>query len=257
MMERFDDGNMADVYRLGDRVRKPKGTWWPATRQVLRYLEDAGYPHSQRITSESSDLVDFRYVDGNTISPDLHGADDDHTLIVIGTRVREMHDTLIDFRLDPGTETVPWPISPPGNNILCHNDISPWNTVMLDDEVQAFIDWDLVSFGTREWELAWMCWRWAPIYPQGERTAFSADSQAARCRTLLEAYGLDALNLDDFVALIDRRMESALEVVEQLGAQGVPGFDRLLATGMHLSGHEDRAWLAEHAPLFRSRLESL
>lgn len=120
----------------------------------------------------------------------------------------------------------------------------------------GFIDWDLVSYGSREWELAWICWRWAPLYPAPERTGFDIGEQARRCNILLDSYGRDALDLRGFVTEIDRRMQCGLEVVEVLGAQGVPGFDRLLATGMHLSGHDDRAWLARHRDQIVAALDS-
>lgn len=257
MIERFDDGNMAEVVKIGDVVRKQKSPWWNATRQILLHLESVDYPFSQRIISEDKDTSDFDYIKGETLLPNLDGHEGEETLTVLGQRIRELHDALEGFRLEPGTETVPWPVSPSTESIICHNDLSPWNTVMSDGDFQAFIDWDLVSYGTREWDLAWVCWRWAPIYPQGQRIRFDAATQARRCEILLRAYGIDALNLDDFVALIDLRMECGLESVEQLGAQGVPGFQQLLETGMHLSGHDDRAWLAAHTQTFRAVLESL
>lgn len=257
MIERFDDGNMADIFKIGNIVRKQKSPWWDATCQVLLHLESVGYPWSQRIVAEHAESVDFTYIHGTTIAPDLRGFTDENTLRLIGQRIRELHDALVGFRLDHGTETVPWPVSPSAETIICHNDLSPWNTVVNDGIFQGFIDWDLVSYGTREWELAWACWRWAPIYPQGERITFDAAAQMDRCSILLRAYGLDVLDLNHFVDLIDRRMECALQSVEQLGARGVPGFKQLLATGMHLSGHDDRAWLAAHLETFRAGLESL
>lgn len=257
MIERFDDGNMADVYRVGDIVRKQKGTWWDATRQVLQHLESVEYPWSQRIAREEAHTVDFTFIPGETVLPDLTNYESVAFLQMIGSRARELHDALDGFQLDAGTECVPWPIPPPKNSIICHNDLSPWNIVASDGALRGFIDWDLVSYGTREWELAWMCWRWAPMYPYGSRTGFNSGDQARRCKILLEAYGLDALDLSGFADVIDRRMECALEVVEQLGAQGFPGFDRLLESGMHLSGHNDRLWLAEHRDAFRAALETL
>lgn len=255
MIERFTDGNMADVYRIGDVVRKQKGPWWDATRQILQHLGSVGYPWSQRIVQEDSDTVDFTYIAGDTVLPDLTGCESIDFLRTIGLRARELHNALDGFRLTPDTETVPWPVRPQANAIICHNDLSPWNTVVHEGEFRGFIDWDLVSYGTREWELAWMCWRWGPIYSHGERIQFTAEQQADRCRILLESYGLDAIELTGFVDMIDLRMECGLESVEQLGAQGVPGFDRLLATGMHLSAHDDRAWLKEHREVFVSQLE--
>lgn len=257
MMERFADGNMADVYRLGNVVRKQRGVWWDATRQVLNHLESVAYPWSPRILAESDQTVDLSYIEGKTIPATLDGGSSPDLLQEIGRRTRQLHDVLDGFRLRPGSTTVSWPVAPPGDTIMCHNDLSPWNTVLKNGTFRGFIDWDLVSYGTREWELAWMCWRWAPIYPYEQRTRFDADEQLQRCRILLEAYGLDALDIRAFAYLIDRRMRCGLEVVEVLGSQGVPGFDRLLNAGMHLSGHDDRAWLAQNHRVFQTLFDSL
>lgn len=254
--ERFSDGNMADVVRVGDRVRKQRGTWWGATRQVLYHLADRGYPWSPRVLAENDDQSELTFIRGSTIPADLAGASDETVLREIGLRARELHDALEGFQLAPGTICVPWPIRPEEELIICHNDLSPWNTVVDGGVFQGFIDWDLVSVATREWELAWMCWRWAPMYPTGTRIGFTPAQQAVRCRVLLEAYGLDAIRREGFVDLIDQRMQCAVDVVEQLGAEGVPGFDRLLASGMHLSGLDDRAWLGENLETFRRIIEA-
>lgn len=254
-MERvFSDGNMADVVRIGDRVRKQKSPWWNATRQVLGHLEQVGFRWSPRVLMEDRGFVELSFVPGETIHPSLAAYEAPEFLVTIGQRVRELHDALDGFQLAPGTETVPWPVEPEQHSIVCHNDLSPWNTVMLGDTFQGFIDWDLPSVATREWDLAWVCWRFTPIYPTGERTSFTAQQQAQRCRMLLEAYGMDAIDLRGFVDLIDLRMECGVSSVEELGGRGVPGFDRILASGMHLSAHDDRRWLAEHRETFASML---
>lgn len=252
MIERFEDGNMADVLRIDDIVRKQRPPWWAASRQVLEYLQRVEFKWSPRIVAERDSEIDLTYVPGHTIPAGLDSYESEDWLIKVGSLAREMHDALEGFQPQPGAEFVPWPIEPKEKAILCHNDFSPWNTVVQDGEINGLIDWDLVSMGTREWELAWICWRWAPIYPLGSRTGFDAHEQARRCRILLDAYGTDRLILDGFVDLIDQRMQCAVDVVEMLGAQGVPGFDRLLTTGMHLSGHDDRAWLADHRDTFVS-----
>lgn len=254
--ERFSDGNMADVFRVGDRVRKQRGAWWDATRQVLDHLAAEGYAWSPRVFAASDDQVELSYISGATIAAGLTGARDERTLCEMGHRARELHNALDGFRFSPGTTFVPWPVRPEDELIICHNDLSPWNSVFDNGDFRGFIDWDLVSMATREWELAWMCWRWAPIYPTGDRTDFTVTQQAERCRILLDAYGLDAIDRTGFVDLIDQRMQCAVDVVEQLGAEGVPGFDRLLATGRHLSGLDDRAWLNEHRCVFQQTIES-
>lgn len=256
MEEKSTDGNMADVIRLGDRVRKQKGPWWSATRQVLEHLEESGYPWSSRLLAENEDTVDLAFITGSTIDASLTAHLEPGLPVTIGRRIRELHDALEGFDLAAATEVVPWPVEPQEKQIVCHNDLSPWNTVMKEGEFQGFIDWDLVSVATREWDLAWACWRFAPIYPRGERIRFTAREQAIRCNILLNVYGKDALNLDGFVDLINMRMRCGIDSVEVLGPQGVPGFDRLLATGMHLSAHNDRGWLAANRDAFVEALES-
>jgi hypothetical protein len=255
MEQVFTDGNMADVVRIGNRVRKQKSPWWNATRQVLNHLEQVEFRWSPRVLHEDEQFVELSFVPGETIEASLVGHDDPELLVTIGQRVRELHDALEGFELLPDTECVPWPVAPDQRLIVCHNDLSPWNTVMGGNTFQGFIDWDLVSVATREWDLAWVCWRFAPIYPGGGAPGFTARQQADRCRILLDAYGTDALDLHGFVDLIDMRMECGLESVEQLGAQGVTGFDRILASGMHLSAHDDRRWFNDHRRIYAEALE--
>lgn len=257
IIELFADGNMAEVLRIGDSVRKSRPAWWLASREVLSHLEHHGYPQSPRVLNETDTYIELGYINGETVPADLAAFEDEGILEQLGQHVRRLHDTLAGLQLLPEADYVPWAVPPPTCTILCHNDISPWNTVMLDGLIQGFVDWDLVSPGSREWELAWMCWRWAPIYPSPHRTTFSAEQQANRCITLLKAYGTDALDLDQFVNLIDRRMHCALATVEVLGAQRITGFDHLLDQGLHLSGHDDRDWLDLHRSVFESALRKV
>lgn len=249
-------GNMADVIRTGDRIRKAKNPWWPATHQVLTYLDSQDWQYSPRVLAESDTMVELTYLDGETIDPSLTGFAGEQLLRQVGRAVRSLHDTLLPFHLEHGTRTVPWTPPPSRSEILCHNDLSPWNTVLKEGELVGFIDWDLVSPGSREWELAWVCWRFAPIYPTGERTSFTAAEQASRCATLLTSYGRDAVDIPHLLDEIDRRMQCGVDVVEDLGAAGVPGFDRLLASGLHLSAHDDRAWYQANRTAFAGALLS-
>lgn len=249
----FSDGNMFDVVRIGDRVRKQKSTWWQATVAVLSHLEQVGYVHSPRMLSADENNLYFSFVEGETIPADLVGYTDLAWIEEIGRQVRALHDALDGLVLIE--ETMPIPPLPAGHSTVCHCDLGPWNVVVQDDLFTGFIDWDLVAMATREWDLAYACWRWAPIYPHGGATGYSAQKQAERCRLLLESYGTDKINLDGFVDLIDIRMQAAIDVVDNLGSQGVPGFTNLYESGAHLGGHDDRAWLAANRDTFIQIIE--
>ncbi len=257
MRQVFSDGNMADVVRIGDTIHKQRGPWWDATRQTLTHLEAVNYPWSPRILAESDDTVQLTFIPGDTIDAGLTTHNDDEFLVIIGQRVRELHTALDGFRLLPGTTSVPWTPAPSDATMLCHNDLSPWNTVVREGAFAGLIDWDLVSYGTAEWELAWVCWRFAPLYPTGDRIPFSAQRQAERCATILSAYGPERLRLGTFLDVMDARMACGVDTVEILGAAGVPGFDRILSTGMHLSAIDDRRWMSEHRTTLENVISAL
>ena len=47
--------------------------------------------------------------------------------------------------------------------VVCHNDLSPKNTVYSEDGSRAiaFIDWDIAAPGPRIHDLAFICWQYA------------------------------------------------------------------------------------------------
>jgi aminoglycoside phosphotransferase (APT) family kinase protein len=145
--------------------------------------------------------------------------------------------------------------APEAPTLVCHSDIGPWNTIVLDGKITGLIDWDLVAPGTPEWDLAYAAWRFAPLYPAG-RTRFTLVEQANRIRLLLDGYGLASKRRQGFVRLVLQRMRSAVDTVERLGHERVPGFMRLYDGGLHLSGLDDLAWLRKHESSVTRRVES-
>ena len=72
--------------------------------------------------------------------------------------------------------------------VVCHNDLAPKNTVYDDDRRPiAFIDWDLAAPGARIHDVAHLCWQYLDLGP-----AIRDVARAARnLRIICDAYGLD------------------------------------------------------------------
>jgi hypothetical protein len=188
---------------------------------------------------------ELSFIPGRSIPASLAGYEDESILLQVGVTIRAFHDAMEGFVLTQGTSCVPMAQAPEFPTLVCHNDLGPWNVIVHDGRVTGLIDWDLVAPGTPEWDLAYAAWRFAPLYPEG-RTRFTPVEQALRITLLLDAYGLPSDRRKGFVRLILQRMRSAVDTVESLGQKRVPGFSRLFDNGLHLSGHDDQAWVTEH-----------
>jgi aminoglycoside phosphotransferase (APT) family kinase protein len=61
-------------------------------------------------------------------------------------------------------ETVEFGGAPRDGGVVCHNDLSPDNTVYEPaGKPRAFIDWDLAAPAPPLWDLAWAAYRFVPL----------------------------------------------------------------------------------------------
>jgi hypothetical protein len=241
--EVFADGNMAAVVRRGNEVRRGRTRWSEASRAVLRHLEAVGFAQAPRYLGSEGETERFSFVPGETPGADLAGYRDDAILSQVGTMIRAYHDAMSSFVPPAG---VKWPIAPgtPESDgtqgVICHNDIAPWNVVCEDGQLKALIDWDLVAPATRAWDLAYAAWRFAPLYP--DEAFGSPNERVRRIHLLLDAYGMAVDDRRGFPEIILARMQAAYDTVEEWGASGVPGFERLYRLGLHRDALEHIAW---------------
>ncbi|WP_332835778.1 phosphotransferase [Microbacterium halophytorum] len=73
-------------------------------------------------------------------------------LMRVGSIVRAIHDASAAF-IAPENATWESAIPAPGGELVCHNDLAPWNLIM--GERWVFIDWDAAAPSTRLWDLAY------------------------------------------------------------------------------------------------------
>jgi thiamine kinase-like enzyme len=70
----------------------------------------------------------------------------------VGRLVRAIHDASAAYEPDSDSTWIT-PIPAPGADLICHNDLAPWNLLIGDRWV--FIDWDGAAPSTRLWDLAY------------------------------------------------------------------------------------------------------
>jgi len=245
MDEPLVGGNTSAVVRRGAAVARPARPWTPAVQALLRHLEDRGFtgaPRALGLDADGRELVSFvpGTVPVHPLPPFVLG---DAALTAVARLVRAFHDATVGFRAPAGARWWRMPGAPDGGDVVCHNDLAPYNTVYADGLPVAFIDWDTAAPGPRSWDVAHAVWRFVPL------TA-AADPVAAgrRVRAFCDAYGL--AERGDLLALVRRRQQVLHDTVIEEARRAVPAFAAMVGTE-HVEGPlRDRAWvLAQHATL--------
>ena len=63
--------------------------------------------------------------------------------------------------------------------VICHNDVAPYNMTFVDGHVSGLFDFDTASPGRRIWDLAYLAYRLAP-FGEDSGTHLSDDERLAR-----------------------------------------------------------------------------
>ncbi|MFT3944719.1 MAG: phosphotransferase [Ancrocorticia sp.] len=138
------------VVRIGGTVRKP---WTAATPSVFAYMEalrlvGVELPAPMGRDEQGRQVTEF-------VEGELAMGGEPLTLVElaeVGALVRQIHDASAGF--SPARDAV-WEtaIEAPGDELICHNDLAPWN--LRRGERWVFIDWDAAAPSTRLWDLAY------------------------------------------------------------------------------------------------------
>jgi Ser/Thr protein kinase RdoA (MazF antagonist) len=194
----------AAIVRVGDTVRRPAGAWTPAVHALLAHLARAGFeaaPRALGLDGDGCEVVSF--APGDVVWPghfDL--LEHDEALAEVGRLIRRYHDVVATFVPPPGAVWWALAADPSGvHELVCHNDLAPWNLVRGADGGWTFIDWDLAAPGRRVWDLGWALLAFIPLTP--DRPLDDA-AIARRLRVFMAAYGSEEELEPALAAAIER-----------------------------------------------------
>ncbi len=190
------------VVRAGDTVRKP---WTPATPCVHAFMEhvrERGVDVPSVLGQDDRARQVIEYVPGTLAidaAPLTHGE-----LRRVGAMVRRIHDASKTFATaDARWETA---IAAPGAELVCHNDLAPWNLVV--GERWVFIDWDAAAPSTRLWDLAYA----AQAFTLSDIGA-PVERAAAALRVFVDGYGADVGLREQLPSAMEQRAEAMLDLL--------------------------------------------
>ena len=217
-------GNVAaGVVRIGSTVRKPVTRATAAVEALLGHLAAARFEAApQTLGRDEQGRHVLEYIPGmvaHALPPmtetEVHR---------LGALIRRFHDAVKAFR--PPQDAV-WEVvlAPDRQELICHNDLAPWNLVR-DGDRWVFIDWDGAGPGSRLWYLAYAGHGFVPLQPDGEPTR-----DALRLRALADGYGIDEDQRRELPALIGARTRGMYDLLRRSSRTGAQPWARLFAEG--------------------------
>lgn len=219
-----------EVVRVDDTVRRPTGPWTPGVHALLVHLRQRGFdgaPRVHGVDEQGREVLD--YVEGEVVYPEhVHWLASDAALAEVASVIRRFHDAASSFT---ESRTYVWsdrgsdPAGP--DEILCHNDLAPWNLVRSSEGRWVFIDWDLAAPGRRSWDLAWALLSFVPLLPDSNLDDVRTRHRIAVFRS---SYGVGEFP-DDVVSVAVERCRRETDLIHRLGATGEMPYARLLAEG--------------------------
>lgn len=235
-----------EVVRVGCTVRKPWLESTPSVHRFLAHLREQGLSEVPRPLGRDGQ--------GRQITAFVSGSPAPHdrpltqkTLEEVGDLIRRIHDASASFKrsTDDCWTTL---IQAPSADLICHNDLAPWN--LVGGNRRAFIDWDGAGPSTRLWDLAYAAQSLAFLV-SGE----DPGQAAARLRTLVvDGYRADADLRAKLPAAMGERTEAMYGFLRNAHLKDVQPWGGMFANGHGRHWADAAGFVRKHEALWASAL---
>jgi hypothetical protein len=183
-------GNSSVVVRVGDTVHRPAGAWTPAVHELLSTLRAAGVtevPEPFGVDELGREVLSYLPgIVGNYPMPSWIWS-----LTILqeaGSLLRRVHDAGAPL----AHQAAAWQVEAHEPiEVVCLNDVAPYNMVFQEGHITGLIDVDMASPGPRIWDLAHLAYRLVPLGEYEGDGVPEEDARPGRLDTLIYSYGYD------------------------------------------------------------------
>lgn len=233
-------GNVTPVVRIGDTVHRMMNAWSPAVHDLLRYLELQGFTGAPRflgIDAQGREVLTF--IPGEMGDYPLKSYIwSDEVLVEVARLLRRFHDITASYAAPEGAN---WQFTFPEvhrHEVICHNDVAPYNMVFASGKPVALIDFDTAGPGPRIWDVAYAAYRFVPISYATDMQAQGLAKpalQARRLRLFCETYG--SMLPEQVLEIVEDRVQSLCATLIERAGAGDYAYQRMIDEG-HLAHYQ-------------------
>jgi len=179
------------VVRVGQTVRRPPRLTSEFVHVLLEHLAAVGFEDAPRFLGTDDKGRDIlSYIEGDV--PAELSWHKDEVLVAAAQLIRKFHDATVGLLgHQAGT--------PRRLEVVCHNDLSPCNSVLRAGIPIALIDFDTAAPGTRLMDLGYAAWLWLDLGDSDIEMA--QEEQRRRLQLFVAAYG-DEIRVSSLKAAI-------------------------------------------------------
>ncbi|GAA0603321.1 phosphotransferase [Virgibacillus siamensis] len=251
--EMLTGGNVSNVYRSGDTVRRELNPDSPKIHKLLKHLEDKGFSYAPRflgIDEKGREILSFIEGEaGNDPLKEYMWSDD--VLKDIAKILRLYHDAVSDFPFSDDWK--PIDNAPNTAEVLCHNDFARYNIIFNHKKPIGIIDFDVAGPGPRLWDIAYTLYTCVPLSrfylsETGEEVYYKsqqhADCVKQRVALFFEFYGEEIK--EDYLKMVLLRLEGLCKTITRKASEGDIAFQKMIDEG-HLEHYQnDIKFIREH-----------
>lgn len=209
------------VVRVGSTVRKLWTSSTPSVVEFLAAIRGAGVDVPEVFDRDEQGRQVTEFVPGPLAldaGPLTHA--ELHRVEAMARQIHDASETYVPAADARWTTAIP----APGAELICHNDLAPWNLIIGDRWV--FIDWDAAAPSTRLWDLAYAAGAFT-LSDTGQPPREAARNLAA----FIDGYDADKRLRERLPAALGRRAEAMHHLLETSHRSGREPWGSMYADG--------------------------
>ncbi|WP_050180475.1 aminoglycoside phosphotransferase family protein [Domibacillus robiginosus] len=246
-------GNVTNVYRVEDTVRRELKPESSSIHKLLKHLEDKDFNYAPKflgIDEQGREMLSF--IEGEAGQYPLKGYMwSNDVLKEIAKMLRLYHEAVSDFPLV--NEFKPIDHTPQTVEVLCHNDFAIYNIIFNQQKPVGIIDFDVAGPGPRIWDIAYTLYTCLPLSrfylsETAQKVHYDPSRHASlikkRLTLFFETYGEEMPQ--NFWEMVVLRLEGLCKTIIRKANEGDSAFQKMMDEG-HLTHYQnDITFIRKH-----------